>query len=318
MDIPSSTNNKSAIFCFGIGYTGQFLLECLKTRGWQVGGTVRDASKHAYFKQKNWHVYLTEGNNPITDIKRVLENFPYVIWTIPPDQGGHNMFLSNYYPILANNKIAKWVGYLSATSVYGDFQGAWVDEESITLPTTERGKSRLIAEHDWVSLYRKYNVPVHIFRLSAIYGPGRNALQSILSGQARLVKQDGVRPAQIFNRMHVADIVETLIKSMQQPRPGAVYNLADDLPTPPEDVLHYAQKLLGIQSIPEVSINQETISPMTRSFYQESKRVANHLIKQELGICLRYPTYRQGLDGIWHSLLTPESQMSICSGPDKR
>ena len=181
-----------------------------------------------------------------------------------------------------------WLGYLSTTGVYGDRGGGWVDETAQLLPTGERGRRRVAAEKGWLDLWQDRGVPVHIFRLAAIYGPGRSAFDALRAGTARRID----KPGQVFSRIHVADLASVLIASMERPRPGAVYNVCDDDPAPPAAVVAYAAELLGIEPPPLVPLDAAGLSPMARSFYDDNKRVANRLLKTELGVTLRYPDYR--------------------------
>jgi nucleoside-diphosphate-sugar epimerase len=182
-----------------------------------------------------------------------------------------------------------WVGYLSTTGVYGDRGGAWVDEADAVAPTMARTRRRVAAEGHWLAS----GLPVHIFRLAGIYGPGagRNALDAVRGGRARRI----VKTGQVFGRVHVDDIVQVLRASIARPNPGAIYNVADDEPAPPQDVIAFACQLLGVAPPPEMPFEAAELSPMARSFYADNRRVCNARIKRELGIKLRYPTYRDGL-----------------------
>jgi nucleoside-diphosphate-sugar epimerase len=185
----------------------------------------------------------------------------------------------------------QWLGYLSTTGVYGDRAGGWVDEQSRLNPASERGRRRVAAETGWRRLWQDHGLPVHVFRLAGIYGPGRNMLETVRSGRARRI----TKPGQVFSRVHVDDICTVLVASMGRPRSGSVYNVCDDLATAPDDVVVHACDLLGVQPPPAVPFEVAELTPMARSFYGESKRVRNDLIKRELGITLAYPTYRDGL-----------------------
>ncbi|NWG45986.1 MAG: NAD-dependent epimerase/dehydratase family protein, partial [Alphaproteobacteria bacterium] len=186
-----------------------------------------------------------------------------------------------------------WVGYLSTTGVYGDRGGEWVDEESPLAPTTERGARRVEAEAGWRALAEAHGLPLHIFRLAGIYGPGRNQLETVRAGTARRLH----KPGQVFSRIHVEDVAACLLASLRRPRPGAVYNLCDDEPAPPAEVVAHAAALLGVPPPPleDFETAAPTLSPMARSFYAESKRVRNDRLAAELGVRLRYPSYREGL-----------------------
>jgi nucleoside-diphosphate-sugar epimerase len=187
-----------------------------------------------------------------------------------------------------------WASYLSTTGVYGDRHGDWVDETSPLAPTTERGHRRLTAETQWQSL----GLPMHIFRLAGIYGPGRNQLVSILDGSAKRI----VKPGQIFSRIHVEDIAGVLAASIARPNPGQAYNVCDDEPCPPQEVVAFAAALLKRAAPPEIAFADADLSPMAKSFYAESKRVSNQRMKEELGYKLLYPTYREGLTALLSTL----------------
>jgi len=211
-----------------------------------------------------------------------------ILVSIPPADG-RDPALQRYGQALGKAR-AKWVGYLSATAVYGDRQGGWVDETSALEPVTERGRWRVASEAAWAAS----GLPVQIFRLAGIYGPGRSPLDRLREGRAHRV----VKAGQIFSRIHVDDIAAALLASMARPDPGRVYNLADDLPAPPQDVIAFAAELLGLPVPPEVPFEAAELSPMARSFYAESKRVANGRVKAELGLRLAHPDYRAGLRAI--------------------
>jgi nucleoside-diphosphate-sugar epimerase len=212
----------------------------------------------------------------------------HILVSLPPDADGDPV-LARHRPALAAARPA-WLGYLSTTGVYGDRAGGWVDEASPLAPVGERGRRRVAAEAAWAAT----GLPVHHFRLAGIYGPGRSALDRLRAGTARRI----VKPGQVFSRIHVADIAAALAASIARPDPGRAYNLADDEPAPPEDVIEFAAGLLGLPVPPAVAFEDADLGPMARSFYAESKRVANDRIKRELGLRLAYPDYRRGLAAI--------------------
>ncbi|WP_439123769.1 SDR family oxidoreductase, partial [Marivita sp.] len=193
--------------------------------------------------------------------------------------------------ITAQAARANWVGYLSTTGVYGDAKGDWVDESAPLSPATERGRRRVNAEAAWAAIP---DLPLHIFRLAGIYGPGRGPFTKVRDGTARRI----IKPGQVFSRIHVEDIAQVLEASMADPKPGTVYNLCDDDPAPPQDVIAHAATLLGVAAPPETPFEQAELSPMARSFYAESKRVRNDRIKSDLGVTLKYPDYRAGLAAV--------------------
>jgi nucleoside-diphosphate-sugar epimerase len=187
-----------------------------------------------------------------------------------------------------------WVGYLSTTGVYGDRAGGWVDESGELRPTGDRGRRRVAAETAWLDLWRRRGVPVHVFRLAGIYGPRRSAFDSLRQARAQRID----KPGQVFSRIHVDDIAAVLSVSMAKPNPGAIYNVCDDDPAAPAEVIAYAAGLLGIELPPLVPFAQAELSDMAQSFYADNKRVRNDRIKRELGVELAYPDYRQGLAAI--------------------
>jgi nucleoside-diphosphate-sugar epimerase len=189
-------------------------------------------------------------------------------------------------PEIAKAK-AGWVGYLSTTGVYGDHKGGWVDETTPLTPNSDRGRQRVIAEAQWLAT----GLPVHIFRLAGIYGPGRGPFEKVRDGTARRI----IKPGQVFGRIHVDDIAQVLEASINRPNPGTAYNVCDDNPCPPEEVLSHAAHLLGLPDPPAVPFEEANLGPMARSFYSESKRTRNARIKDELGVRLLYPDYPAGL-----------------------
>jgi nucleoside-diphosphate-sugar epimerase len=223
--------------------------------------------------------------DPLDD---VFETATHILISAGPDADGDPMLRTYRDQITARAKSLEWVGYLSTTGVYGDHQGGWVDETTPLTPSTRRGQWRVEAEAQWQAIP---DLPLHIFRLAGIYGPGRGPFSKVRNGTARRI----IKPGQVFSRIHVDDIAQTLAASIERPNPGAVYNLCDDDPAPPQDVLAHAARLLGRPLPPEEDFETADMTPMARSFYAESKKVRNDRIKDELGIELIHPTYRDGL-----------------------
>ena len=213
----------------------------------------------------------------------------HIFSSVPPDERGDPV-LDEHGADLPALRDVRWVGYLSTTGVYGDHGGGWVDETTPEAPVGGRGRRRVEAERGW----RALPLPVHVFRLAGIYGPGRNQLETVRAGTAKRID----KPGQVFSRIHVDDIASALRLSMATPRPGAIYNLADDEPAPPQEVVAYAAELLGVPPPPLVPFAEAQLSPMAASFYAESKRVSNSLIKRELGWRPQFPTYREGLKAL--------------------
>jgi nucleoside-diphosphate-sugar epimerase len=193
--------------------------------------------------------------------------------------------------VIASSPRLRWIGYLSTVGVYGDAGGQWVDEDTAPSSVTARARQRIEAEQRWLRLGQDAPFSVQVFRLAGIYGPGRNALQRVMDGTAKRL----VKPGQVFNRIHVDDIAQVLMSSMERPSGNTIYNVADDEPGPPQDVIAYAAELLGREPPPETPFDEAQLTPMARSFYQDNKRVRNTRLKTDLGVTLHYPTYRDGL-----------------------
>jgi len=276
----------SAFFCFGLGYSAGFLARALAGEGWRIAGTSRDGAAGA----DGFAIHRFCRGAPLADAAAALSGTTHLLVSVPPDAAGDPVLAEHGGDVVALGGL-RWLGYLSTTGVYGDRGGGWVDESSTLRPSGERGRRRLAAEAGWLELHRRHGLPVHVFRLAGIYGPGRNALATVRQGGAQRID----KPGQVFSRIHVADIVQALRASMARPDPGAVYNVCDDDPAPPEAVIAHACRLLGREPPPLVPFERADLSPMARSFYDDNKRVANRRLKAALGVRLRYPSYRDGL-----------------------
>jgi nucleoside-diphosphate-sugar epimerase len=281
---------KPHLFCFGLGYSATVLARFLIAKGWKITGTCRSRDHQIELSRLGIEAHLFDRERPIGNLAELLSSVTHLLSAVPPDEMGdpvldrHRAEIDQAAPRLA------WIGYLSTTGVYGDRDGGWVDEMSELKPTGERGKRRVAAERAWGSLSQ----PAHLFRLAGIYGPGSSALDTVREGRAKRI----VKPGQIFSRIHVADIAQVLEASMARPHPGAAYNVCDDDPAPPADVIAFAAALLNLAPPPEIPFEQAELSPMARSFYDDNKRVSNSRIKRELGVALHYPSYRVGLPAI--------------------
>jgi nucleoside-diphosphate-sugar epimerase len=274
------------LFCFGLGYSAGVLARQLMAEGWTVAGTTRSADKRKALEDQGIAAFLFSREQPLADPRAALAGSTHVLTSIIPDEEGDPVLGCHAKDLLALGSIA-WAGYLGTTGVYGDRGGEWVDESDPPAPTLERTRRRVRAEGHWLAS----GLPVHIFRLAGIYGPGRNALESVRAGTARRI----VKPGQMFGRIHVEDIAAVLKASIARPNPGAIYNVADDEPAPPEDVVAYAAELLGMPPPPAVPFEEAELSPAARSFYADNRRVDNRRIRHELGVELRFPSYREGL-----------------------
>jgi len=280
-------------FVFGLGYSALRLARRLRDAGWRVRGTTRDAAKAAALAAEGIGALVFDRDIPLAD-PGALDGVTHVLSSVPPDAAGDPVLDCHGADLAACAKQLRWVGYLSTTGVYGDRDGGWVDEDSALEPTGERGARRVAAERGWLDLGERFGVPVQVFRLAGIYGPGRSALDTVRQGRARRL----VKPGQVFSRIHVDDIVGVLEASMARPDPGRVYNVCDDEAAPPQDVIAFACELLGMEAPSEVPIEAAELSDMARSFYRDNKRVSNARLKDELGVTLRYPDYRAGLQAL--------------------
>jgi nucleoside-diphosphate-sugar epimerase len=276
------------LLSFGHGYSAQALSRLLIPQDWRVIGTTRSEDKAVSLMNAGVEPRIWPG----ADMEPALNAATHLLISAAPGDAGD--------PVLAllETEIAKragqfeWVGYLSTTGVYGDHQGDWVDEDAALTPATKRGIARVQAEAAWAAIP---DLPLHIFRLAGIYGPGRGPFAKVRNGTARRIIKEG----QVFSRTHVADIARVLHASIRKPNPGSAYNVCDDDPAPPEDVIAYAAGLLGMP-VPEAEdFATAEMTPMARSFYAESKKVRNDRIKDELGVELLYPDYRAGLKALF-------------------
>jgi nucleoside-diphosphate-sugar epimerase len=277
-----------SLFCFGFGFTAEVLAGKLVQKGWRITGTTRDENRRLALQSCGFSC-IPFGSS--AEVGAALASHDCILVSVPPDEAGDIVLAAYRHELLANKSSIGWIGYLSTTAVYGDRRGGWIDETSTPAPTTDRGRYRLAAETDWLALYAAHGLPVHVFRLAGIYGPGRNLLLALRAGKARRVIKEG----QVFSRIHVEDIAGVLQASMHKPDPGRCYNVCDDEPAPPQDVVAFAAQISGLPLPPEIPFAEAALSGLSRSFYEESKRVSNRRIKEELSYRLLYPTYREGL-----------------------
>ncbi len=283
---------KQQLFCFGLGYTAQNLVRHLKQQdaSWKFSGTCTTPSDE--------NVILFDGISPMTNLKNRLADVTHMLISIPPQNNIGDPVLHHHIADFSQLENLKWLGYLSTTSIYGDHRGNWVDDETPPAPHSLQGQQRLEAEQAWLKILQKENVPVHIFRLGSIYGPDRGLLANLQAGRQKKV----IKRGQYFSRIHVDDLAQVLMASIKSPDPGRSYNVVDDLPTATPDILDYICNLLGRPHLPAIDINDAKISPILRIFYSENKRVRNDRIKQELGVSLKYPTYKEGFSSLVRSL----------------
>lgn len=275
------------LLSFGHGYSARALARLLLPDGWRVIGTTRSEDKLAGLRDTGAEALRFPGD----DLRPALAEASHLLISAGPNEQGDPVLGELHDAIAEAAPRLSWVGYLSTTGVYGDHGGGWVDETTPIAPTTRRGKWRKAAEDAWLSVP---DLPVHVFRLAGIYGPGRGPFAKVRAGTAKRVIKQG----QVFSRTHVEDIGQVLRASIAQPNPGRVYNVCDDDPAPPQDVIAYAAELLGLPLPPEVDFETAEMHPMARSFYSDSKRVRNDRIKDELGVVLKYPDYHSGLKAL--------------------
>jgi len=279
------------LFIFGLGYSAEVLARRLLPLGWRVVGTTRDAAKARRLQVLGVEPILWPAPSPEHPVAEALGQATHLLSSVGAVAAGDPVLQAESATIAQVAPRLTWAGYLSTTGVYGDHGGGWVDEDTALAPTTERGRWRLQAERAWAAIPA---LPIHHFRLAGIYGPGRGPFLKVRDGSARLILKDG----QFMSRIHVEDIATVLAASMARPAPGRAYNVCDDLPSAPEDVLREAARLLDLPPPPAVRFEEAEMSPIARGFYSESKRVRNGRIKDELGVRLAYPTYREGLRAI--------------------
>ncbi len=272
------------LLSIGHGYSARALARRLRNEGWRIIGTTRSAESARRLAAEGVEAHVWPG----ADLGRALAEATHLLSSVAPGPDGDPVLAALGPAIAEAAPGLDWAGYLSTTGVYGDQGGDWVDETSPVAPSTERGRRRAEAEASWRAIP---GLPIHVFRLAGIYGPGRSALDRLRAGTARRI----VKPGQVFSRIHVDDIAQVLAASMARPNPGAIYNVCDDLPAPPQDVIEYAAELLGMPVPPAIPFDEAELSPMAASFYSDSKRVRNDRIKEDLGVSLLHPDYRSGL-----------------------
>jgi len=279
------------LFVFGIGYSSRAFIERAGNRFDWIGGTTRSQEKAAALEAEGIHAFVFDGTRPGDGIAEALADASHVLVSIGPNEHGDPVLNHHAHDIAAGSPA--WIGYLSTVGVYGNHDGAWVDEETPCKPVSKRSVQRVAAENAWLVFAEEHALPVQIFRLSGIYGPGRNAFENFRKGTARRL----IKPGQVFNRIHVADIAGVLDAAMARPS-TRIFNVTDDEPAPPQDVVAFAAELLGVDPPPEVPFESADLSPMARSFYGENKRVSNRRVKQELGYTFLYPNYKTALQAL--------------------
>jgi nucleoside-diphosphate-sugar epimerase len=277
---------------FGAGYSGRAFGRLMAGYA-EIAGTTRSSDNFALLEAAAIEPLLFDGERQSDAIRTRLRDATHLIVSTAPAEAGDPVLAAARDALLRATPALKWIGYLSTVGVYGDYRGGWVDEASDTRPTSRRSQLRVAAEQAWTAFGRERGVPVALLRLSGIYGPGRNAFVNLANGTARRL----VKPGQVFNRIHVDDIAGAL-KHLAERRAGGIFNVSDDRPAPPQDVVAYAATVMGVAPPPEIDFETAAISPMTRSFYGENKRVSNARIKVS-GYRFVFPDYRTALDRMW-------------------
>jgi nucleoside-diphosphate-sugar epimerase len=280
------------LLAFGFGYSAKEIARLLQAGSWRVSGTARSADSLAEMERQGVEPILFDGASANSELDAAIARATHLLVSIPPGPDGDPALR------LCGEAIAKapalvWIGYLSTIGVYGDHGGGWVDEATPVTPLSQRSRERAEAEAAWAAFAGRLGVAFDIFRLAGIYGPGRSPLDRLRNGKARII----VKPGQVFNRIHVADIAQTVMKAIARPSPtpqARIFNVADDEPAPPQEVMAFAARLLGMEPPPFIPFEQAGLTEMGRSFYEESKRARNDAIKRDLGVTLLYPTYREG------------------------
>jgi nucleoside-diphosphate-sugar epimerase len=283
------------LFIFGIGFSGIEISKAALSQGAAVAGTTRSEAKAARLAELGNEPFLFDGSRPGAALSERLRSVTHLIVSIGPDAAGDPVLNALGNDIASKMPALEWIGYLSTVGVYGDHHGAWVNEETQCRPVSDRSIERLKAEAAWRALADDISKPLSILRLSGIYGPGRNTFVNLEDGSAKRI----IKPGQYFNRIHVADIAGAAMLFAGQKTDG-LFNVTDDEPAPPQDVVTHAAKLMGVEPPPEVAYDDAQMSPMARSFYGEVKRVSNAKVRR-LGYEFIYPNYRAALKDMWHN-----------------
>ncbi|WP_249692999.1 SDR family oxidoreductase [Stappia sp. WLB 29] len=281
------------LFVFGLGYSADAFVRRVSSRCETITATTRSAEKAAWLAERGIASVLFDGTAPSEGVRTALADATHVLVSIAPGEAGDPVLAHHAADLAAAHP--EWIGYLSTVGVYGNHDGGWVDEETPCRPVSRRSRQRVEAEEAWLAFAAEHDIPVQIFRLSGIYGPGRNTFVNFEKGTARRL----IKPGQVFNRIHVEDIAGTLEAAIGADPTTRIFNVTDNEPAPPQDVVAYAADLLGVAPPPEQDFETAELSPMARSFYGENKRVSNDRVKRELGYTFRYPNYRTALTALY-------------------
>lgn len=287
------------LMILGAGFSGLAIARALAPECDFAGGTTRSNHRFEPLQLAGLTPFLYGGGEPDAELDpelvQELAQITHLVMSIAPDADGDPVLKAfGDDPATAMPRL-EWIGYLSTVGVYGNHDGAWVDEDTQCRPVSQRSVARVRAEQGWMQMAAATGVPLAILRLSGIYGPGRNALKTLDAGKARRL----IKPGQVFNRIHVDDIGGAAAL-LARARKGGIFNVTDDRPAPPQDVVAYAAGLMGVAPPPETEFETADLSPMARSFYGENKRVSNTRIK-EAGYDFAYPDYESGLGELWRA-----------------
>ena len=288
--------DKKTILIFGYGYTSSFLSSLLIKEGWSVFATTREKENFSRIEKTGAHPILFSDKK---EIEKTINKGVYVLSSIPPSKEGDPV-LKEYSSLMSEKKdFIFWVGYFSTTSVYGDKMGEWVNEETVPNPRLPRSLERLKVENSWRRLRKDTGISLNIFRLSGIYGPGRSLVDRFQAGENIIVVD---RPNQLFNRVHVIDIVAITYLAMKKKFKNEIFNVSDDNPASQVEVAEFARSLSSSPPIKKVSLESNLISDMAKSFYLEEKKVSNKLVKIKLGYAFKFPSFSEGLKDIYKNL----------------
>lgn len=279
------------VLIFGAGYSGKAFAAASDGKA-RIFGTTRTPEKFGALEKAGISPLQFDGSTANDDVLAALAGTTHLVISIAPDEGGDPV-LQVLGQTIARMPDLRWIGYLSTVGVYGDYQGGWVNEDSACRPVSRRSVMRVEAEQAWQKLAETSGKPLAILRLSGIYGPGRNALVNLEQGTAKRL----IKPDQVFNRIHGDDIAGALWHLARAER-GGIFNVTDDLPAPPQDVVTYAAGLMGVEPPAEIPFETAQLSPMARSFYGENKRVSNRKLRDS-GYAFRFPTYKAAFDAMW-------------------
>jgi len=289
----------NTLLAIGLGYSASAIAAHLAGPEWRIIGTARSEEGVQPIEAKGYGAIMFDGEQASPALGVALREATHLLLSAPPGERGDPL-LHLHRDDLAAARDLKWIGYLSTIGVYGDHQGGWVDETTPPTPSLLRSKQRFLAENAWIEFAEAHGLTLQIFRLAGIYGPGRNALERLIAGQEKRID----KPEQVFNRIHLTDIVAAVMAGIGAGSVNGVFNVTDDAPAPPQDVVTYAAELLGMEPPPLIPWEDADLTPMARSFYLETKRVRNRRIKQVLGVRLTYPNFRAGLLSLLPSCYT--------------